>query len=107
MPRGAKGNEGIAKNVGQTKGLIGYVEYAYAKQNKLTFTKLINADGRSVAEPVSWRHPLRLRGLVIGCGQFERALSCIQDPDHVPSTSAGGIYGSRSASATARQVTLP
>ncbi len=34
---GAKGNEGVANNVGQTKGSIGYVEYAYAKQNKLTY----------------------------------------------------------------------
>ena len=32
---GAKGNEGVANNVAQTKGSIGYVEYAYAKQNKL------------------------------------------------------------------------
>jgi phosphate transport system substrate-binding protein len=46
---GAKGNEGVANNVGQTKGSIGYVEYAYAKQNKLTNTKLINKDGKSVA----------------------------------------------------------
>ena len=46
---GAKGNEGVANNVGQTKGSIGYVEYAYAKQNKLTFTKLINKDGKAVA----------------------------------------------------------
>ncbi|MGC2084079.1 MAG: phosphate ABC transporter substrate-binding protein PstS, partial [Bradyrhizobium sp.] len=35
---GAKGNEGVAANVGQTKNSIGYVEYAYAKQNKLTYT---------------------------------------------------------------------
>ena len=33
---GAKGNEGVANNVQNTKGSIGYVEYAYAKQNKLT-----------------------------------------------------------------------
>ena len=46
---GAKGNEGVANNVAQTKGSIGYVEYAYAKQNKLTNTKLINKDGKSVA----------------------------------------------------------
>ena len=46
---GAKGNEGVANNVAQTKGSIGYVEYAYAKQNKLTFTKLINSDGKAVA----------------------------------------------------------
>src|SRR6476659_9294992 len=39
---GAKGNEGVANNVGQTKGAIGYVEYAYAKQNKMTYTKMVN-----------------------------------------------------------------
>jgi phosphate transport system substrate-binding protein len=46
---GAKGNEGVANNVAQTKGSIGYVEYAYAKQNKLTFTKMVNKDGKTVA----------------------------------------------------------
>jgi phosphate transport system substrate-binding protein len=46
---GAKGNEGVANNVGQTKGSVGYVEYAYAKQNKLTFAKMINKDGKAVA----------------------------------------------------------
>ena len=49
---GAKGNEGVANNVGQTKGAIGYVEYAYAKQNKLTFARLVNKDGK-VVEPTS------------------------------------------------------
>ena len=46
---GAKGNEGVANNVMQTKGSIGYVEYAYAKQNKLSYTKLINKDGKVVS----------------------------------------------------------
>ncbi|MGH6935454.1 MAG: phosphate ABC transporter substrate-binding protein PstS [Methylocella sp.] len=46
---GAKGNEGVANNTAQTKGAIGYVEYAYAKQNKLTFTDVINKDGKRVA----------------------------------------------------------
>ena len=46
---GAKGNEGVANNVAQTQGAIGYVEYAYAKQNKLTYTKMINKDGKTVA----------------------------------------------------------
>ena len=49
---GAKGNEGVANNVAQTKGAIGYVESAYAKQNKLTHTKLINRDGKTV-EPTA------------------------------------------------------
>src|SRR5262249_55476823 len=46
---GAKGNEGVANNVAQTKGSIGYVEYAYAKQNSLVYTKMINRDGKTVA----------------------------------------------------------
>jgi len=46
---GAKGNEGVANNVGNTKGSIGYVEYAYAKQNKLTYTKMINKAGKTVS----------------------------------------------------------
>jgi phosphate transport system substrate-binding protein len=46
---GAKGNEGVANNVANTKGSVGYVEYAYALQNKLTFTKMINKAGKTVA----------------------------------------------------------
>ncbi len=46
---GAKGNEGVANNVGQTKGSVGYVEYAYAKQNKLTYAKMVNKAGKTVA----------------------------------------------------------
>ena len=46
---GAKGNEGVANNVVQTKGSIGYVEYAYAKQNKLTYANMINKEGKTVA----------------------------------------------------------
>jgi len=37
---GARGNEGVAGNVAQTKNSIGYVEYAYAKQNKLSYSTL-------------------------------------------------------------------
>ena len=46
---GAKGNEGVANNVANTKGSIGYVETAYAKQNNLTTTNLVNKDGKAVA----------------------------------------------------------
>jgi phosphate transport system substrate-binding protein len=46
---GAKGNEGVANNVARTKGSIGYVEYAYALQNKLTYTNMINKSGQTVA----------------------------------------------------------
>jgi phosphate transport system substrate-binding protein len=46
---GAKGNEGVANNVTQTKGAIGYLEYAYVKQNKLTYVDVINKSGKAVA----------------------------------------------------------
>jgi phosphate transport system substrate-binding protein len=45
---GGKGNAGVAANVGKIEGAIGYVEYAYAKQNKMTHTGLINRDGQAV-----------------------------------------------------------
>src|SRR5581483_4094235 len=46
---GAKGNEGVANMTTQTDGAIGYVEYAYAKQNNMAFAKLINRGGKAVA----------------------------------------------------------
>ena len=49
---GAKGNEGVSGNIGQTKNSIGYVEYAYAKQNKLTYTAVINHAGKTVQPTV-------------------------------------------------------
>ena len=49
---GAKGNDGVAGNVAQTKNSIGYVEYAYAKQNKLTFAGMVNKAGKTVLPTV-------------------------------------------------------
>src|ERR1700743_1631260 len=49
---GAKGNEGVSGNISQTKNSIGYVEYAYAKQNKLTYTKMVNKGGKTVEPTV-------------------------------------------------------
>jgi len=46
---GAKGNEGVANMTSQTVGAIGYVEYAYAKQNKMTYVSLKNKEGKTVA----------------------------------------------------------
>ena len=46
---GAKGNEGLANMVNNTDGSIGYVEYAYAKQNKMAYADLVNKDGKTVA----------------------------------------------------------
>jgi phosphate transport system substrate-binding protein len=46
---GAKGNEGVANMTSQTDGAIGYVEYAFAKQNKMTYAMLTNKSGAVVA----------------------------------------------------------
>ena len=46
---GGKGNEGVAALTGRTAGAIGYVEYAYAKQNKMAHALLKNRDGQFVA----------------------------------------------------------
>ena len=45
---GGKGNEGVAANVSRVKGAIGYVEYAYAKRNKIPHLQLQNRDGQFV-----------------------------------------------------------
>ena len=42
---GGKGNEGVAANVQRIKGSIGYVEWAFAKKNKLSHTQLKNKEG--------------------------------------------------------------
>jgi phosphate transport system substrate-binding protein len=46
---GGKGNEGVSAMASRTVGAIGYVEYAYAKQNKLTYALLRNKDGEFVS----------------------------------------------------------
>ena len=45
---GGKGNEGVAANVQRLKGSIGYVEFAYAKKNKMAYTQLKNKEGQFV-----------------------------------------------------------
>ncbi|WP_172806764.1 phosphate ABC transporter substrate-binding protein PstS [Endozoicomonas arenosclerae] len=43
---GGNGNAGVANFVRRTRGAIGYVEYAFAKQNSLTYTQLASAEGK-------------------------------------------------------------
>ncbi|RUT08914.1 phosphate-binding protein [Dulcicalothrix desertica PCC 7102] len=45
---GAKGNEGVTAQIGQTAGSIGYIEYGYAKQNNLKFAALENKGGKFI-----------------------------------------------------------
>ncbi|AVO50527.1 phosphate ABC transporter substrate-binding protein PstS [Melaminivora suipulveris] len=46
---GGKGNEGVAAFVGRLPNSIGYVEYAYVKQNKLTYAQMQNSAGNFVS----------------------------------------------------------
>ena len=46
---GGKGNEGVASYVQRVKGSIGYVEYAYALQNRMTYAQVQNRDGNFVS----------------------------------------------------------
>lgn len=46
---GGKGNEGVAAFVGRLPNSIGYVEYAYVKQNKMTYVQMQNAEGQFVS----------------------------------------------------------
>lgn len=50
---GGKGNEGVAGLVKQTPGAIGYIELAYAVQNKMAFAKLQNKSGNFITPTVS------------------------------------------------------
>ncbi len=49
---GGKGNEGVSAMASRTAGAIGYVEYAYAKQNKLTYALMQNKDGQFVSPDI-------------------------------------------------------
>ncbi len=63
---GGKGNEGVAAQVQRLKGSIGYVEYAYAKQNKMAYALMQNSTGKFVqpsestfkaaAANADWKH---------------------------------------------------
>jgi len=45
---GGRGNAGVAANVMKIGGALGYVEYAYAKQNKMSYASMVNRDGKTV-----------------------------------------------------------
>ena len=74
---GAKGNEGVANNVINTKGSIGYVETAYAKQNNLTTTKMVNKDGKAVARDRGNHHGGR------GQRRLGQCAGLLHDPDQL------------------------
>ena len=88
---GAKGNEGVANNVAGTKGAIGYVEYAYAMQNKLTYADMINADGKTVAADVD-SLPGRRRQRRLGHSSGYYYLILTNQPGAITGRSTGATF---------------
>lgn len=76
---GGKGNEGVATNVKQFDGAIGYVEYAYAKKNNITSANLVNKDGKvlspspetfaAAAAKADWKVPGMAASLTYAAGE--------------------------------------
>ena len=76
---GAKGNEGVANMTTQTDGAIGYVEYAYAKQNKMAYALLANKSG-AVVEPSAEIVPGGGRQRRLGQGRIRYYLILTDQP---------------------------
>ena len=91
---GARGNEGIASTVRNTRGGIGYVENAYATQNKLTTTQLRNSPRPRTSWPrrrtPTGRHPtsppasLTSRAPPVGRSCLPRSSCCLRTPRTLP-----------------------
>lgn len=73
---GAKGNDGVAAQVQQTPGAIGYIELAYASQNKLPEAVLQNKEGKFVAPS-----PAAVSAALEGTKYPENLRVFIEDPD--------------------------
>ena len=75
---GAKGNDGISATVANIKGAIGYVEYAFASQNKLTTIQLRNKDGQFVKPTIEAFSAAAAKGDWTGAMNF--AVDLIDQP---------------------------
>ena len=99
---GGRGNAGVAANVSKIAGAIGYVEYAYAKQNRMSYASMVNRDGKVVkaddttfaaaAERADWR----------SAPGFGANLNNQPGPNAWPITSASFILMHRTAAEPAR-----
>lgn len=99
---GGKGNAGVAANVAKLGGSIGYVEYAYAKQNKMTHLSLINKAGKAV-QPSEQSFAAAAAGADWGARPgFGISLSNQADPAAWPIVSASFILMQQKADKPAR-----
>jgi phosphate transport system substrate-binding protein len=94
---GGRGNAGVAANVSKIAGAIGYVEYAYAKQNRMSYATMINRDGKPVkADDLTFAAAAAKADWNAAPG-FGVNLNNISGADSWPITSASFILMHRSA----------
>ena len=99
---GGRGNAGVAANVSKIAGAVGYVEYAYAKQNKMSYATLINRDGKPVkADDLTFAAAAAKADWNSAPG-FGANLNNQPGPDAWPITSASFILMHRTATDGAR-----
>jgi phosphate transport system substrate-binding protein len=99
---GGRGNAGVAANVSKIAGAVGYVEYAYAKQNKMSYATLINRDGKPVkADDLTFAAAAAKADWNSAPG-FGANLNNQPGPDAWPITSASFILMHRTAADGAR-----
>ena len=99
---GGRGNAGVAANVSKIAGAVGYVEYAYAKQNKMSYATMINRDGKPVkADDLTFAAAAAKADWNSAPG-FGANLNNQPGPDAWPITSASFILMHRTATDGAR-----
>ncbi len=103
---GGKGNEGVAAYVQRIKGSIGYVEYAYALQNKLTYSLLQNRAGKYVAPTSATFQAAAANADWAKAEGFYLVLTDQPGDESWPITGASFIlvYKEQASSATAKEV---
>lgn len=94
---GGRGNAGVAANVSKIAGAIGYVEYAYAKQNKMAYATMINRDGKPVKADDATFAAAAARADWTAAPGFGVNLNNIAGADSWPMTSASFILMHRTA----------
>ena len=99
---GGKGNEGVASYVQQIKGSIGYVELAYALQNKMTYLSLQNAAGNWVLPSAESFAAAAASADWAGAKDFNLVITNAPGPDAWPITATNFILMHKQAKDPAR-----
>ena len=99
---GGRGNAGVAANVAKIAGAIGYVEYAFAKQNRMSYASMLNRDGKVVKADDATFAAAAAKADWKGSPGFGANLNNQPGSDAWPITSASFILMHRTAADAAR-----